>query len=166
MNLQPVLNLHDRLLPATGGYLFSHKALAKVFRAKVLDAFERAGLLLPAAVPTTWVVDCRAVGDGRKALLYLGRCDAQGRVTFQYRDSRTARWRRTLAGEAFLWLLLQHVLPKGLRRSRNFGFLHHPNSVGAIRLLQLLRHGLVQQTDQIAASRDLSLIVRHLLFAT
>lgn len=136
------------------------------FRAKVLDAFERAGLPLPAAVPTTWVVDCKAVGDGRKALLYLGRCDAQGRVTFQYRDSRTGKMdRRTLAGEAFLWLLLQHVLPKGLRRSRNFGFLH-PNSVGAIRLLRLLRHGLVQQTDQIAASHDLSLIVRHLLFAT
>ena len=26
----------------------------------------------------------------------------------------------------FLWLVLQHVLPKGLRRSRNFGLLH-PN---------------------------------------
>ena len=61
--------------PATpgGGYLFNHKALAKVFRAKVLDAIERAGLTLPAAVPTTWVVDCKAVGDGQKALLYLGR---------------------------------------------------------------------------------------------
>ena len=139
--------------PATGGFLFSHKALAKVFRAKVLDAFERAGLPLPVAVPTTWVVDCRAVGDGQKALLYLGRylyrgvigesdilcCDVQGRVTFQYRDARTGKMaRRTLPGEDFLWLLLQHVLPKGLRRSRNFGFLH-PNSVGAVRLLQLLQ---------------------------
>lgn len=135
-----------------GGYLFNHKALAKVFRAKVLDAFERAGLALPAAVPATWVVDCKAVGDGHKALLYLSRylyrgviaesdilrCDAQGHVTFQYRDSKTGKMdRRTLPGEDFLWLLLQHVLPKGLRRSRNFGFLH-PNSAGALRLLQLL----------------------------
>ena len=31
----------------------------------------------------------------------------------------------------------QHVLPKGLRRARNFGFLH-PNSAGAVRLLQVL----------------------------
>jgi hypothetical protein len=23
-----------------------------------------------------------------------------------------------------LWLILQHVLPKGFRRTRNFGFLH------------------------------------------
>jgi hypothetical protein len=66
------------------------------------------------------------------------RCDTQGRVTFQYRDSKTGKMaRRTLPGEDFLWLLLQHVLPKGLRRSRNFGFLH-PNSAGALRLLQLL----------------------------
>ena len=33
--------------------------------------------------------------------------------------------------------MLQHVLPKGLRRARNFGFLHH-NSARAIRLLQVL----------------------------
>ena len=44
---------------------------------------------------------------------------------------------RTLPGADFLWLVLQHVLPKGLRRARNFGFLH-PNSAGAIGLLQVL----------------------------
>ena len=44
---------------------------------------------------------------------------------------------RTLSGAAFLWLLLQHVLPKGFRRARNFGFLH-PNSKRLIRLLQLV----------------------------
>ena len=44
---------------------------------------------------------------------------------------------RTLLGADFLWLVLQHVLPKGLRRSRNFGFLH-PNSARAIRLIQVL----------------------------
>jgi len=34
---------------------------------------------------------------------------------------------RTVSGSEFLWLVLQHVLPKGFRRARNFGFLH-PNS--------------------------------------
>ena len=34
--------------------------------------------------------------------------------------------------------MLRHVLPKGLRRARNFGFLH-PNSAGAVRLLQVLQ---------------------------
>ena len=44
---------------------------------------------------------------------------------------------RTVSGATFLWLVLQHVLPKGLRRSRNHGFLH-PNSKRLIALLQLL----------------------------
>lgn len=44
---------------------------------------------------------------------------------------------RTLAGADFLWLVLQHVLPKGFRRARNFGFLH-PNCKRLIALLHLL----------------------------
>jgi hypothetical protein len=31
---------------------------------------------------------------------------------------------RTVSGAAFLRLILQHVLPRGFRRARNFGFLH------------------------------------------
>jgi hypothetical protein len=147
-----------------GGYLFNHKALAKVFRAKVLDAIERAGLRLPDKLPSTWVVDCRCVGDGSKALLYLGRylyrgviqeadilrCE-DGHVTFRYRDAKTDRMAlRTLPGADFLWLVLQHVLPKGLRRARNFGFLH-PNSAGAIRLLQVLHLRAARAADGTAA---------------
>ena len=65
------------------------------------------------------------------------RCE-DGKVSFQYRDAKTARMgMRTLDGADFLWPVLQHVLPKGLRRSRNFGFLH-PNSARSIRLLQVL----------------------------
>jgi len=132
-------------------YLFSHKALAKVFRAKMLAAITQAGLTLPQRHPKRWVVDCKAVGSGEKALLYLGRylyrgvireqdiiACKNGQVTFRYQDSKTRRFQtRTLPGPDFLWLLLRHVLPKGLRRARNFGFLH-PNSKRLIRLLQLL----------------------------
>lgn len=51
--------------------------------------------------------------------------DCDGQVTFQYTDSATGRAHyRTLPGEDFLWLLLQHVLPKGFRRVRDYGFLH------------------------------------------
>jgi len=137
--------------PPSGGYLFNHKALAKVFRAKLLGAVKHAGLSLPAKLPEVWVVDCKSVGDGQKALLYLGRYlyrgviqerdilrYENGNVTFQYRDAKTCKMaQRTLPGADFLWLVLQHVLPKGLRRARNFGFLHH-NSARAIRLLQVL----------------------------
>ena len=44
---------------------------------------------------------------------------------------------RTLAGADLLWLLLQHVLPKGLRRSRDYGFLH-ANCKRLIGLLHLV----------------------------
>jgi hypothetical protein len=134
-----------------GGYLFNHKALAKVFRAKLLDAITNAGLSLPPSYPKDWVVDCKCVGSGEKALVYLGRylyrgvireqdiiaCE-NGQVTFRYRHAKRKRFEtRTLPGARFLALVLQHVLPKGLRRARNFGFLHH-NSKRAIALLQLL----------------------------
>jgi len=132
-------------------YLFHHKALAKVFRAKRLAAITEAGLNLPECHPQQWVVDCKHVGSGEKALVYLGRylyrgvlqeqdivaCDG-GQVTFRYRNSKTHRSEtRTLPGATFLWLLLQHVLPKGFRRARHFGFLH-PNSKRLIQLLHLL----------------------------
>lgn len=133
------------------GYLFNHKALAKVFRAKLLEAITLAGLALPDRFPTKWVVDVRSVGRGDQALVYLGRylykgviqekdiiaCE-NGQVTFRYRDSKTQKLqRRTLPGAEFLWLMLRHVLPKGFRRTRNFGFLH-PNSKRLIQLLQVL----------------------------
>jgi Putative transposase len=133
------------------GYLFNHKALAKVFRGKFLAALAEAGLLLPADLPEKWVVDCKSVGNGHKALVYLGRylyrgviaerdiikCE-NGQVTYRFRDSETKTMMlRTVSGATFLWLVLQHVLPKGFRRSRNFGFLH-PNCKRMISLLKLL----------------------------
>lgn len=132
-------------------YLFNGKALAKVFRAKMLAAFAAAGLGLPARHPTEWVAHCKSVGSGEKALIYLGRylyrgvireadilACRDGQVTFRYRDAKSGKFaRRTLPGAQFLWLVLQHALPKGFRRARNFGFLH-PNSKRLITLLQLL----------------------------
>lgn len=135
----------------TSPYLFAHKALAKVFRALLLQALTQAGLRLPAHYPQTWVVDCKSVGTGTKALVYLGRylyrgvireqdilaCH-NGQVTFRYQDSKARQWKtRTLPGADFLWLVLRHVLPRRFRRARNFGFLH-PNSKRLIHLLHLL----------------------------
>ena len=129
-------------------YLFNHKALAKVFRAKMLDSIQKTGLTLPKSYPTDWVVDCKAVGSGHEALVYLGRylyrgvlpeknivSNQNGQVTYQYQNSGTRKMEtRTLGGVAFLKLLLQHILPKGFRRARNYGFLH-PNS----KLVKLVR---------------------------
>jgi len=122
------------------GYLFNHKALAKVFRAKMLAGIEAASLQLPERHPQQWVVDCKSAGTGKPALIYLGRylyrgvirekdilaCD-NGQVRYRFRNAKTGRFeQRTVPGAHFLWLIVQHVLPKGFRRARNFGFLH-PN---------------------------------------
>jgi hypothetical protein len=134
-----------------GGYLFNHKALAKVFRGKFLAALAEQSLVAPPNLPKDWVVDCKSVGNGQKALVYLGRYlyrgviqekdivrVAGGQVTYRWRDSKTNRAAsRTVSGAQFLRLVLQHVLPKGFRRARNFGFLH-PNSKRLIALLKLL----------------------------
>jgi hypothetical protein len=129
------------------GYLFNHKALAKVFRAKLLAAIADEGLALPARYPEQWVVDCKCVGTGEKALIYLGRYLYRGviqekdiltcenaQVSFRYQNAKSKRTEiRTVSGAQFLWLILQHVLPKGFRQARNFGFLH-PNSKRLIAL--------------------------------
>lgn len=123
----------------------------KVFRGKLFAGIEAAGLTLPSRHPGAWVVDCKAVGSGEKALVYLGRylyrgvireqdivtC-ADGQVSFRYRDAKTGKLaRRTVSGAQFLWLVLQHVLPKHFRRARNYGFLH-PNRRQLIALLRVL----------------------------
>ncbi len=133
------------------GYLFSHKALAKVFRAKLLQAIVDHGLSVPGDCPEQWVVDCKDVGTGEKALIYLGRylyrgvireqdilkCE-NGNVTFRYLHAGTGQQRtRTVTGEYFLYLIMLHVLPKGFRRARCYGFLH-PCSKKLIRFLQLV----------------------------
>jgi len=133
------------------GYLFNNFALAKVFRAKMLAGFDAAGLSMPKRYAREWVADCKSVGTGRPALIYLGRylyrgvireqdilaCD-NGQVRFRYRDAKTGKFeQRIVPGAHFLWLILQHVLPKGFRRARNFGFLH-PNCKRLIALLHLL----------------------------
>ena len=132
-------------------YLFNHKTLAKVFRAKLLSALKAAGLTLPKRYPKHWIVDCKSVGTGEKALIYLGRylyrgvireqdilSFHNGIVRFAYQNGRTKkRELRCLPGADFLWLVLQHILPKGFRRARNFGFLH-PNCKRTMALLQII----------------------------
>lgn len=135
----------------SGKYIFNHKALAKVFRAKILKALVTHKLQLPKKYPRKWVVDCKNVGKGNEALVYLGRylykgviqekdilkCE-NGRVTFRFLNSKTKKYEtRAVPGEYFLWLIMQHILPKGFRRVRIYGFLH-PCSKQLIKLLQYI----------------------------
>jgi len=123
-----------------GRWLFPARALSKLFRGKLADRLRSAGLSVPSAVYNhDLVAKIIAAGSGEPALKYLSRylyrgviaehniiSDADGQVTFQYVESRSRQRRtRALPGEQFLWLILQHVLPKGFQRVRSYGFLHH-----------------------------------------
>lgn len=83
------------------------------------------------------MVDCCKVGFGASAFKYLSRYLYRGvlpdkdiinlseeMVTFKYKESSTnITKKRTLPVLKFLWLILQHVLPKSLQRVRDYGFL-------------------------------------------
>ena len=142
-------------------YLFNEFALAKVFRARFLQALNNAGLYQPNSLPCNWVVDCTHVGKGLPALKYLSRylyrgvisqnsivANQNGQVTFKYVDSQTGQINyRTLNGEDFLWLVLQHVLPKGFRRVRDYGFLHG-NAKRLLTLVQMVLKALIESCAQ------------------
>ncbi|WP_459880309.1 IS91 family transposase [Desulfothermus naphthae] len=119
-------------------YLFNQKALGTVFRAKLLHAIVDAKLRLPKNCSKKWIVHCKNVGNAEKAIVYLGnylyrgvirekdilKCK-NGKVTFRYFHAKTRQYKtRTVSGEYFLYLIMLHVLPKGFRRSRSYGFLH------------------------------------------
>ena len=143
-----------------GTTLFNALALAKVFRGRLLDALSSEGLSLPDELPRQWVVDCKHVGKGEPALKYVSRylyrgvirekniiADRNGKVTFRYVDSQSGKMQtRTLKGEDFLWLLLQHVLPKGFRRVRDYGFLHG-NAKSMLSLIQRVLGLLIEPKD-------------------
>lgn len=102
-------------------------------------------------LPERWVVHCKRLDQGETAIVYLGRylyrgviqeCDIVAmddkQVSYRWRDSASGLMReRTVSGAEFLRLVLQHVLPKGLRRARSYGFLH-PNARRMAALLALL----------------------------
>jgi hypothetical protein len=48
-----------------------------------------------------------------------------------------------MEGHDFLWLVLQHVLPEGFRRVRDYGFLHG-NAKKLLSLVQLVLQVLIQ----------------------
>lgn len=149
-----------------GKYLFNGRALAKVFRGLLLKSLQAAGLRVE-NTPEKWIVHCDNVGRGKEALQYLSRYLYRGvisdnnilnddgdHITFRYHDSKTRQWgTRTLQGEDFIQLILQHVLPKGFRRTRDYGFLHG-NAKALLKIVQwVLRVSLPSQKTQTKPSR-------------
>lgn len=111
-----------------------------MFRGKLFERLKKHCLELPDKTPSAWVVDCRHVGDGRPALEYLSLYLYRGvlspknivenrdaNMSFRYIDAASkAEQTCCLDGPDFLWLL-QHILPRGFQRVRNYGYLHNNN---------------------------------------
>jgi hypothetical protein len=87
---------------------------------------------------TEWIVNCKAVGQGRPAFRYLARYlfksafhanrlrgyEPDGRIRLSWQDSGTGRWGlMRLKLDTFLDRFLTHVLPKGFVRVRHYGWL-------------------------------------------
>lgn len=138
--------------PSRPNYFVPDTALATVFRAKLRDGFRARGLhdeVDPAAWQRTFIVDCKAVGDGRGTLQYLAayvfrvavterritHCNwhpdmDQATVTLQVKRSGTQKYRpMELSVTEFLRRYLQHVLPGGFHKVRHYGFLSSTSRV-------------------------------------
>lgn len=145
-------------LPGRPHFLVRVEPLAALFRAKFGEALRRTEFYsqAPARVwQQAWVVDCRPVGSGEKALKYLAPYIFRvaisnnrllslenGAVTFRYRENdkqgRGQSKTLTLAAEAFIQRFLQHVLPAGFVKVRYYGLLAPGNRGRLARARQLL----------------------------
>jgi hypothetical protein len=126
-----------------GKFLFSVKAISKVFRAKFVAALSKKikieKPLRNSLFEKPWVVYAkRPFGNEKSVIEYLGRythkiaisnhrllsIDEKG-VTFSYKDYKAKGEKKTmtLSKEEFVRRFAQHILPKRFVKIRHYGFL-------------------------------------------
>lgn len=127
-----------------GKYLFSVKALSKVFRAKFCDRLKRKNAIQYQQIQQKlwskpWVVFAkRPFGSPKSVVEYLGRythkiaisnhriksIDADN-VVFQYKDYRQNGFKKqmTLTHAEFIRRFALHILPRAFVKIRHYGFL-------------------------------------------
>jgi hypothetical protein len=138
----------------SGAAFFVHaNPLSKIYRAKFIERLKKEGLKVPPCVwDPDWVVDCRNVGNGKKALNYLAQyvfrvaiapsrilkvTDTQ--VLFKYRRSGEKKWRKCkLKIFEFMRRYLQHVLPHGFTKVRHYGFMAANTKVPLSKIRELI----------------------------
>ena len=114
------------------------------------QAPELFGQIPPIVWQKKWVVHCKPVGNGNAVLKYFApyvfrvaisnkrilKLD-NDQVTFAYKDSDAKRWKTiTLPVFEFIRRFLQHVLPRGFKKVRHFGYLSSRNK----KLLSVLQY--------------------------
>lgn len=136
-------------------FLFSVKAMSRVFRAKFMECFSKK-IKVPQDIrkelfAKEWVVYSKhPFNKAEHVIEYLGRYShrvaisnsrieeiSQGKVIFQYKDYRKGgeKKRMSLTGVEFLRRFCFHILPCGFVRIRHYGFLA-PANRDRLRILQ------------------------------
>mgnify|MGYP000719411218 CR=1 FL=1 len=156
-----VLNKKDSTVKkVTAKFFLHHKVLAKLFRGKFLAALTDFGIAFPRHLyGKNFIVDCAQKGDGDGAFKYLSKYLMRGvvsekalssdgeKVSLAYQDSKTKQMKNIHFDElSFLERLSFHVLPKGFRRVREYGFLA-PAGKKMLARLQLLLQAKLPDED-------------------
>jgi hypothetical protein len=137
-------------------YLFSVKALSKVFRARYVQQLRQGGVddkaLLESLFGKEWVVYAkRPFGGPQQVIEYLGRYTHkvaisnhrlqhvdEAQVTFRYKDYHDSGSVKlmTLSNEEFTRRFCQHILPLRFVRIRHYGILSSTWKRGRLQALQ------------------------------
>jgi hypothetical protein len=144
-------------LPAQKKFFLPVKALSKIFRAKFRDLLQKRAPELYNQVPSqvwrkNWIVHCKPAGNGKEVLKYFApyvfRVAISNKrllklendqVTFRYKNSKTKQWRtRTMPVFQFMSRFLQHVLPRGFKKVRHYGFLSSKHNTTLVLLKYIL----------------------------
>ncbi len=145
----------SKWINANGDFLVHVRALSKMFRGKLQKELEKSGLMsqIPAGVwSRDWVVHCKAVGDGRHTMKYLGAyvfrvaisaariASYDGNsVRIKYQKVGSSKWRfMTLDVFEFMRRFLQHVLPKGFMKIRHYGFMSPNFSISIQKIREMI----------------------------
>lgn len=134
-----VLNKKEKTIRKIKAKFFLHQqVLANLFRGKFLSKLKELKIPFPAYLyGKKWQADCSLKGNGLNALEYLSRYLMKGpvsqkalsftsddKVKMRFQKSDTKKMTNIIfKQEVFLEQLVQHVLPKGFRRVREYGFL-------------------------------------------
>ena len=139
------------IYPKKDDFLFPVKVMGKLFRGKFLSHMKEKDLEIPAGVyHNDWVVYTKETSSGEHIVSYLGRythrvaiSDARilevtdSHVAFSYKNYRAATVEEmTLTKQEFRRRFLMHVLPKGFRKIRFYGFLSNRNKGSMLKLLR------------------------------
>jgi len=106
-------------------FLVHRPHLQAAFRQHLRELFQAHGWQVdPTVWGRDWGVHIQPAGHGASALKYLGAYVART-VTFRWKNRQAKRSETlTLEGVEFVRRYLRHVLPRGLRSIRYYGFCH------------------------------------------